>query len=88
MVNQINEEYQVENSQMEKYLCKVRELLAWFKIYTIERVPRSKNSNADALAKLASSYQTKLPKSVLVEILNPPSIFELEVRNVEVKDPT
>lgn len=64
VVNQITEEYQAKDNMMEKYLHKVRELLSRFEEYTIERVPRVENANANALANLAYSYPTKLPRSV------------------------
>lgn len=61
---------------METYLSKVRAHLAQFKNYSINQIPRSENSNTDALAKVASVYETDLARSVPVEILDTPSILD------------
>ncbi|XP_022158485.1 uncharacterized protein LOC111024965 [Momordica charantia] len=76
IVNQITEEYQTKEPQMEKYLGKVRSHLSHFQAYEISQIPRFENSNADALAKLASTYETDLARSVSMEILDTPSILE------------
>lgn len=47
---------------MERYLTKVNSLLAEFTKYEIRQVPRSENANANALAKLASAYETDLAR--------------------------
>lgn len=73
---------------MERCLCKTGELLDWLLEYTIKRVPRAENANADALVKLASSYPTELSRSVPVEILEALSLQEPEVMNAEAIVPT
>ncbi|XP_022157920.1 uncharacterized protein LOC111024530 [Momordica charantia] len=83
IVNQIKEEYQTKDPQMEKYLSKVRSHVAQFGTYEVSQVPKSENSNADALAKLASAYETDLARSVPVEILDSPSILEPDVMEVD-----
>ncbi|XP_022136647.1 uncharacterized protein LOC111008302 [Momordica charantia] len=82
VVSQIKEEYQAKDSRMEKYLGKVRSHLAQFRTYEVSRVPRAENSNADALAKLASAYETNLARSVPVEILDNPSISEPDLMEI------
>lgn len=57
MVNQILGEYQVRGFKMMAYLSKVKDSLAQFVRYSIQQVPREKNSSADALAKLASTKE-------------------------------
>ena len=59
---------------MVAYLEKVKELMGSISAVTIEVVPRSKNSNADALAKLASTKDAKLLNVISVEFLSRPSI--------------
>ncbi|XP_022150037.1 uncharacterized protein LOC111018309 [Momordica charantia] len=88
VVNQIREEYQAKDSRIEKYLIKVRSHLAQFKTYEVNQVPRSENSNADALAKLASAYEIDLARSVPVEILDNPSILESDVMEVDTLAPS
>lgn len=68
---------------MEKYLNKAWKLLAKFKDYVILKVPQSENSNTDALARLASTYETELPRSVPVEVLNEPSIDQSEMMDIQ-----
>ncbi|XP_022155870.1 uncharacterized protein LOC111022883 [Momordica charantia] len=53
-----------------------------------DRVEQSENSNADALAKLASAYETDLARSVPVEILDSPSILEPDVMEVDTPSPS
>ncbi|XP_022157626.1 uncharacterized protein LOC111024288 [Momordica charantia] len=85
IVNQIKEEYKTKDSRMEKYLGKVRSHLTHFQAYEISKIPRSQNSNVDVLAKLASAYKTNLARSVLVKILDNPSILELDMMEVDSK---
>ncbi|XP_022158215.1 uncharacterized protein LOC111024751 [Momordica charantia] len=51
-------------------------------------VPRSENSNADALALLASAYETDLPRTVPVEILVESSIDQPEIMDITSARPT
>ncbi|XP_022157610.1 uncharacterized protein LOC111024267 [Momordica charantia] len=87
VVNQIKEEYKAKDSRMEKYLSKVRSHLAQFKTYEVNQVPRLENSNVDALAKLASAYETDLARSIPVEILDNPSILEPDIMDVDATAP-
>ncbi|XP_022151715.1 uncharacterized protein LOC111019628 [Momordica charantia] len=86
--NQIKEEYQTKDPRMEKYLSRVRSHLAQFETYEVSQVPRSENSNADALAKLASAYETDLARSVPVEILDNPSILDPDVMEIDIPSPS
>ncbi|XP_071907805.1 uncharacterized protein [Coffea arabica] len=49
VVLQVLGEYEVKDEVMKKYLAKVREAVALFQTFEIERVPRSQNKRADAL---------------------------------------
>ena len=42
-------------------------IMGGFHSFTLEQVPRSKNSHADSLATLATSSREKLPRIILVE---------------------
>lgn len=72
---------------MERYLRKAKELPSQFKDYIVHKVPRSENLNADALARLASAYETEVPRSVPVEMLSEPSIERAELMDIEPPTP-
>lgn len=74
MVNQILGQYQARGFKMMAYLSKVKDSLAQFNRYSIQQVPREKNSNTDALAKLASTKETESLGIIPVEYLSDPSI--------------
>ena len=59
---------------MVAYLNKTKDLLAQFKKFTLQQIPRDQNSNADALAKLASAKDADTLNIVPVERLSEPSI--------------
>ncbi|XP_027178202.1 uncharacterized protein LOC113777367 [Coffea eugenioides] len=79
VVLQIRGEYEAKDEVMKKYLAKVREAVALFETFEIERVPRSQNKRADALSKLASSSFAHLSKEVLVEVVKQKSIDQVQV---------
>ena len=60
---------------MASYLAKAKEQLSLFSPASIEVIPQNRNSNADALAKLASTRDTNLLDAVSVEFLAKPSIY-------------
>ena len=59
---------------MATYLEKAKWLMETFPIASIKVIPRSKNANTDALAKLASTRDSELLDAVSVEFLTEPSI--------------
>ncbi|KAL5563381.1 hypothetical protein UlMin_033128 [Ulmus minor] len=74
IVNQVNSEYQAKGEKMASYLEKAKELLGQFDTVTITQIPRNKNTNTDALARLATGLEDSLLKTVPLEILDEPSI--------------
>ena len=74
VMNQVNYIYLVRGEKMAAYLDKANEQLSLFSITSIKVIPRSRNSNADALAKLASTRDVDLLDAVLMEFLAEPSI--------------
>ena len=56
------------------YLKKVRELRKKFVRFQVKHVPRSENSRADALAKLATASQEDLGRLIPIEHLPEPSV--------------
>ena len=67
------------------YLQKVRDLLKKFLLVQVKHVPGAENSQADALAKLATASQEDLGRSTPVEYLAEPSIdsYSMVVAPVE-----
>ena len=74
MVNQANDIYLARGEKMTACLDKANEQLSLFSAASIEVIPRSKNSNADTLAKLASIRDVDLLDAVFVEFLTETSI--------------
>ena len=62
---------------MAKYLQKVRDLVTHLKYFEISHIPRSENTWADALSRLATSAYDALGR-ILVESLEQPSIDRAE----------
>ncbi|KAI5324836.1 hypothetical protein L3X38_033909 [Prunus dulcis] len=57
---------------------KVQGLLKEFPIFTIQQVQQAENTHADALASLGSALDTQFRRSIPVELLDRPSIEEIE----------
>ena len=74
VVRQIEDTYEAKSETMVLYLQKVRNLLKKFVLVQVKHVPRAENSQADALAKLATALQEDLGRSTPVEYLAEPSI--------------
>ncbi|GJT93258.1 reverse transcriptase domain-containing protein [Tanacetum coccineum] len=79
VANQVNGTYIAKETDMVKYLEKVKALTNTFRAFSIKQVPRSKNKKADALSKMASTSFAHLSKQVLVEELKEKSVKEKEV---------
>ncbi|GJU35391.1 reverse transcriptase domain-containing protein [Tanacetum coccineum] len=82
VANQVNGTYIAKETDMIKYLEKVKALTNNFRAFSIKQVPRSKNKKADALSKMASTSFAHLSKQVLVEELKEKSVNEREVLTV------
>ena len=74
VVRQIEDTYEAKSETMILYLKKVRNLLKKFALVQVRYIPREENSQADALAKLATASQEDLSRLTLVEYLAEPSI--------------
>ena len=61
---------------LQKYLAKVKGLVAIFEGFEVERLTRSQNEQADALSKLGSADQHNMKRSVLVEVKHQSVIHE------------
>ena len=69
VVKQIEDSYDARGEKMILYLKKVRELLKKFLRVQVKHVPRVENSQANALAKLATASQEDLGRLIPVEHL-------------------
>ncbi|KAL5566044.1 hypothetical protein UlMin_029208 [Ulmus minor] len=78
VVSQVNSEFQAKGEKMASYLEKAKEAMNQFDTVTIIQVPRAENTNADALARLATGLEERLLKTVPIEILEAPSIDKPE----------
>ena len=74
VVRKIEDTYEAKSEKMILYLQKVRDLLKKIVLVQVKHVPRTENSRADALAKLATTSQEVLGRSTPVEYLAEPSI--------------
>ena len=74
VVRQIEDTYEAKSERMILYLKKVRDLMKKFVLVQVRHIPRTENSRADALAKLATASQEDLSRSTHVEYLTEPSI--------------
>ncbi|KAK0589707.1 hypothetical protein LWI29_017611 [Acer saccharum] len=77
VVRQVNGTYEARDQRMSAYLNKVKKLQSPFDEFSIEQIPRSENTRADALANLGSTT-TNSSKSVPIIHLMSPSIQESE----------
>nr|GEY43402.1 reverse transcriptase domain-containing protein [Tanacetum cinerariifolium] len=79
VANQVNGTYVAKESDMIRYLEKVKALAGSFKAFSIKQIPRNENKKADALSKIASTSFAHLSKQVLVEELKEKFISEIEI---------
>ncbi|XP_060969727.1 uncharacterized protein LOC133036959 [Cannabis sativa] len=88
IMNQVLGEYQAKGLKMAKYLEKVWKNLERFDYFKIEQISRERNSNTNALAKLASQNDLDELNLVPVETLSEPSICETEDVEMIDRSPT
>ncbi|KAI5353741.1 hypothetical protein L3X38_006635 [Prunus dulcis] len=73
VVHQVNQDFTAKDASMTAYLQHARHLLATFRAHSIRQVPRSENSHADALARLASALEQGTGRHIHIEFLAQPS---------------
>ncbi|KAK0570410.1 hypothetical protein LWI29_000764 [Acer saccharum] len=74
----MNGTYEARDQRMSAYLNKAKQLQSTFDEFSIEQIPRSENTRADALASLGSTT-TNGSKSIPIVHLTSPSIQETEI---------
>ena len=78
-----NEEYEIRDLRMAKYVCLVKLRLERFAVWKLEHIPKGSNENANALAVVAASLPTK--EAVLLPVYYQPesSITASRVNDIE-----
>lgn len=77
VVNQVSGTFKAKEPHLNSYQALIKALLCRFELTTVNQIPRKENSNADALARLATGTRQKGRKKVKVEILDKPSINKM-----------
>ncbi|KAG5561991.1 hypothetical protein RHGRI_004882 [Rhododendron griersonianum] len=65
---------------MQKYLDKVKAQIAKLQSFSIVRIPREENIEADYLSKLATAKEGAIPPIAPIRYLELPSIFAMDVK--------
>ncbi|XP_021802905.1 uncharacterized protein LOC110746996, partial [Prunus avium] len=78
VVNQILTQFEAKDTSMAAYLTHARRLLHHFPAYQVQQIPRSENSHADALSRLASAIDDNIGRHVPIEILSRRSTADTE----------
>ncbi|XP_077219699.1 uncharacterized protein LOC143853884 [Tasmannia lanceolata] len=81
VVSQVNGFSEAKKERMIKYLKKVRNEISIFEEFQIVQIPRTLNTRADALSKMATSGRFE-PGNIYTEILPQPSIEKEEVLQI------
>lgn len=74
IMNQVLSEYTAKDPRMESYLVVVKSLKAQFDEYNIEQVPRSSNTQTDALTSLGSTFEPSTRRTIPIGYIEKPSI--------------
>ncbi|MCH89539.1 gag-pol polyprotein [Trifolium medium] len=73
VTSQVASEFQRKDPQLIKYFSKVKGLIARFEFFEQTYVPREQNVRADLLSKLASTKKPGSNRTIIQEIIPPPS---------------
>ena len=73
IIGQVKGESEAKDLRMQRNLSQARRLLSGFEFFTIQQIPRSRNTHVDSLATLATSFGQDLPRVILVEDLYRPT---------------
>ncbi|XP_021750302.1 uncharacterized protein LOC110715990 [Chenopodium quinoa] len=76
VASHFNGGYEAREPTMIAYLAKLKSITTALDHFVINLIPRGKNTQADALAKLASSSFNDLERTVMIEVLKKKSIDE------------
>ena len=73
VVGQVKGELEARDLRMQEYFNQARHLQSSFEFFTLQQIPRSKNTHADSLTTLAASSGQGLPQVILIEDLHKPT---------------
>ena len=73
VVGQVKGELEARDLRMQGYLNQARHFQSSFEFFTLQQILRSRNTHADSLATLATSFGQGLPRVILVEDLHKPT---------------
>ncbi|GAA0164230.1 hypothetical protein LIER_19918 [Lithospermum erythrorhizon] len=76
VIDQIQGKYGVKNEVLKRYHSKVVFLAQGFARIEFRHLPREENEEADRLSRLATTYYSKFPEGVYVEMCNQPTYEE------------
>uniref|UniRef100_A0A2N9FZB4 Uncharacterized protein n=1 Tax=Fagus sylvatica TaxID=28930 RepID=A0A2N9FZB4_FAGSY len=83
IVGQVNGEYEAREDRMTKYLKLVRNTMKWFDEVKLIQIPREQNTEADALAKLAS-FDEAIDQ--YIEVQHSPSHMKEELSPINISN--
>ena len=81
VVRHVQKEYEAKDARMTRYLTKVRDTLQRFPEWTIEKIRRTENGCADALAGIAASLPIKEAILLPIHVQTYPSVTETSTCN-------
>nr|CAN83045.1 hypothetical protein VITISV_015525 [Vitis vinifera] len=81
VVKHVQEEYEVKDARMARYLAKVRNTLQQFTEWTIEKIKRADNRCADALAGIAASLPIKEAILLPIHVQTNPFVSKISTCN-------
>jgi len=82
VTSQITGEYQTKDTQIAKYLVKVKTLASSIKFFEAIFVPQEQNAREDLLAKLASTNKPVNNRTVIQEVIYEPSTKAMNVNMI------
>ncbi|XP_075670217.1 uncharacterized protein LOC142639982 [Castanea sativa] len=84
VIGQVRGELEARDLRMQGYLSEAWRLQSSFKFFTIQQIPRSRNTHTDSLATLATSSGQDLPRDILVKDLHKPTKENVQVHQIMV----
>ena len=83
VVGQMTNEYEAKEYRMKRYLTLTNQLVSNFDDFKITQLPREENSEADEVARLASSYTNERQPGLYMEVQHLPSIEGFDMNYVQ-----
>ena len=84
VVGQVNEDYESQDPQMEKYVSLVKQRMGSLEAWKLEHIPKDCNEKADALAAVATSLSMK--ETVFLPIYYQPDLSIITTRISQVDE--